>query len=203
MLSSPPNSSSAELKLDPGPPPRRRSKIGCQCTLWTLFTIVCVGGSFLVLKFLYSGFNHLRAPHPKLYQDMKVPYKLNEVVQPLINSNHTFDIVATVWLRKPAPIQDDDDATNKILEDGGPILVEEAIYTGTVFRGLHLKNKDIKTAVKFRVPTGIFKNLELNNHDLRASFVLIPNAPSLLDHAVNYSSWIPSTVNYPPARSWS
>jgi hypothetical protein len=46
------------------------------------------------------------------------------------------------------------------------------------------------------------KNLDLKTYDLRASFVLIPTSPSLLDNLSNYSSWKNEKVLLPPFRSW-
>ena len=46
------------------------------------------------------------------------------------------------------------------------------------------------------------KHKELSNYDLRASFVLIPTTPSLLDHLTNYSSWLPTSMFLPPRRPY-
>ena len=78
-----------------------------------------------------------------------MPYKLNEVVQPLVDRNTTFDIVATVWLRQNE-LEQAAEGTNVTK---GPILVEDAIYTNTIFRDLHLKDKGVKTTVNFSIPT--------------------------------------------------
>ena len=44
------------------------------------------------------------------------------------------------------------------------------------------------------------KQQNLTNYDLRASFVIVPTSPSLLDHLSNFSTWIPNGVDKPPAR---
>ncbi|KJA18904.1 hypothetical protein HYPSUDRAFT_144309 [Hypholoma sublateritium FD-334 SS-4] len=188
-----------ELKLDPGPQRRQRSKFSCKRLLWTIVVIVCLALTYVVYLILRNVTNWIRAPHSHLFQDLTVPYKRNEVVRPLIDSNATFDIVATVWLRQNElrPALEDTNTTK------GPMLVEDAIYSDTIFRGLHLKDKGVKTTVNLSVPTQIFKNAELWNYDLRASFVLVPSSPSPLMFSVNYSSWIPSTLYFPPMRVWS
>ncbi len=208
------------LALDPGPQPRRRSKSGCKRLLWTIVVIICLTATYFVYVVLRNVTNWFREPHSHLFQDLTVPYKLNDVVRPLVDTNTTFDIVATVWLRQNE-LEQAGEVTNVTK---GPVLVEEAIYTDTIFRGLHLKDKGVKTTVNFSVPTEILyvalavilessililecvllsKNAELWNYDLRASFVLIPSSPSPLISAVNYSSWIPSSLYFPPMRVWS
>ena len=137
------------LKLDPGPQPRRRSKSGCKCLLWTIVVIVCLIVTYFVYVILRNVTNWFREPHSHLFQDLTVPYKLNEVVQPLVDRNTTFDIVATVWLRQNE-LEQAAEGTNVTK---GPILVEDAIYTNTIFRDLHLKDKGVKTTVNFSIPT--------------------------------------------------
>lgn len=142
-----------ELKLDPGPQPRRRSKFSCKRLLWTIVAIVCLALTYVTVVYLIlrNMTNWIGAPHSHLFQDLTVPYKRNEVVRPLIDSNVTFDIVATVWLRQNdlQPASEDTNTTK------GPILVEDAIYSDTLFRGLHLKDKGVKTTVNLSVPTQI------------------------------------------------
>ena len=137
------------LKLDPGPQPRRRSKSGCKRLLWTIVVIVCLTVTYFVYVILRNVTNWFREPHSHLFQDLNVPYKLNEVVQPLVDRNTTFDIVATVWLRQNE-LEQAAEGTNVTK---GPILVEDAIYTNTIFRDLHLKDKGVKTTVNFSIPT--------------------------------------------------
>jgi hypothetical protein len=53
-----------------------------------------------------------------------------------------------------------------------------------------------------RLTVAYSKHKELSNYDLRASFVLIPTTPSLLDQLTNYSSWLPTSMFLPPRRPY-
>lgn len=44
--------------------------------------------------------------------------------------------------------------------------------------------------------------LNLSRNDVRASFVLIPNSPSPMDRARNFSTWYPADMTRRPERSW-
>ncbi|CAA7264539.1 unnamed protein product [Cyclocybe aegerita] len=98
--------------------------------------------------------------------------------------------MATIWLRTIKP------------NEYPAVPSEELIYSDRILRGLRLKDKDIHATVQYRIPTEIFKQENLTNYDLRASFILIPNTPSLLDFASNYSTWIPSHIIVPPVRPY-
>ncbi|KAH9475045.1 hypothetical protein JR316_0012148 [Psilocybe cubensis] len=191
-------------QLDPGPPRRRRTKFGCKCILYVVLTFVGLWGTYASYRALQNRLALLRHPYQFLYQDPKNSYRPQDIVRPLIDRNQTFDVVATVWIRSPQ---------TKIsgVEVGYPDwmqshqnlkLDETAIFSEKVFQGLRLQDKNKKKSVNLQVPTEIFKLRELNNYDLRASFVLIPTSPSLLDNATFYSSWIPSEAQYPPMRPW-
>ncbi|KAF9484579.1 hypothetical protein BDN70DRAFT_106010 [Pholiota conissans] len=192
------NASSGQLRLDPGPKARRRSRLNWKCLALSFVGVVALLGAFAAFKvfrvaFMPEDFGAVT----KMYQDLTVPFNASDVVQPLVDAHQTFDVVVTVWLR-----QDGADPNVNARLEGGPILSERAIYSDTIFRGLKLEDKTLKTAVELRIPTEIFKNPEIWTYDLRATFVLVPASPSLLDYAVNYSSWIPPEINYPPMRSY-
>lgn len=201
-----------DLKLDPGVPARRNHSSGCKfilliiVTTLGLFTAIFVG-----LRFV-NMFHHMREPHDALlYKNKSVdPVDPAMVVRPLIDAKQKFDIVATVWLRK------NDSSSGSAIST---LPAEEAIFTGTVFQGLTLKDKDIHKTVKYTVPTEILyvffcptshllyissssKNRDLKHYHLRASFVLIPTSPSLLDNLTNYSSWRNEVIPFPPSRPW-
>ncbi|KAF9484580.1 hypothetical protein BDN70DRAFT_106138 [Pholiota conissans] len=186
-----------ELRLDPGPRPRRSSRLSWKCIALSFVGLGSVFGAFIVYNVIRAFMRQDVGVHTRMYQDLKVTYNASQVVRPLVDANQTFDIVATVWLRQDTLTLDEITSVS-----GGPILSEKAIYSETVFRGVRLEDQDLKTAVDLRVPTEIFKNPEIWTYDLRASFVLIPNSPSPLDYAVNYSSWIPDGINYPPMRAY-
>jgi len=46
------------------------------------------------------------------------------------------------------------------------------------------------------------KDSLLGNYDLRGSFVLVPNLPSLIDSVLNYSTWVPVEAMRPPSRAY-
>ncbi|KDR66890.1 hypothetical protein GALMADRAFT_232295 [Galerina marginata CBS 339.88] len=188
--------------LKPGPR-RRGITVTCTCVVWTVFVAFALWGGYFGGKVAYVGYRSARDPHRALYQDPSLPYRPEDVVRPLIDTNQTFDIVATVWLRKESETQGElTTAPSDLVRDDGFGLFESAIYTETVFHGLRLKDKNIKTSLKLRVPTKIFKRKELDSYDLRGSFVLVPNSPSPLDRVSGYSTWIPDSIEYPPSRSW-
>ncbi len=141
-----------DLKLDPGPQPRRQSRFGCcKCILWAIITIVCLVSSYAGYAFLRGLTMWFKAPHSHLFQDLSVPYKPNEVVRPLVDTNQTFDIVATVWVRQDTLdlVLDGDNATHV------PTLTEEVVYSGTIFQGLRLSDKNVRSTVNLNVPTEI------------------------------------------------
>ncbi|KAF8815502.1 hypothetical protein BYT27DRAFT_7249163 [Phlegmacium glaucopus] len=197
-------SSNFNSVVDRGPPKRSKPWVAWNFTrsFWTLFLVTSFSGGYFVYNTIHTGYILAKDPHRSLYQDLTATYGQQDVVHPLVDANQTFDIVATVWLRA------DREPPANVTKDGTPVwrdplaLVETAIFTETIFRGLRLRDKNVKTAVNFRVPTEIFKKKELYTYDLRGSFTLIPNSPSPLDDVLNYSSWIPPFITYPPSVSW-
>ncbi|KAI5481255.1 hypothetical protein MNV49_004875 [Pseudohyphozyma bogoriensis] len=69
---------------------------------------------------------------------------------------------------------------------------ETALFSGVVFRNLTLRSKHVYEIVDFTLPTSRFCGLNLSHTDLYASFVVLPSSPSLIDHATNFSEWIPA-----------
>ncbi|KAK7038487.1 hypothetical protein R3P38DRAFT_3262867 [Favolaschia claudopus] len=78
---------------------------------------------------------------------------------------------------------------------------EKTIFSDIVFRGVRLSDTDLHANVSFQIPTQIYHEHPGNNYDLRASFVIIPRSPSLLDYYRNYTSWFPDAVNRPRFKS--
>jgi hypothetical protein len=146
------------LVVDPGPPTRNKLRVTCNLTrtLWTLLLAILLSAGYFGYNVVQKNYIRAKDPHRALYQDLRVTYGPEDVVHPLVDADQTFDIVATVWLRtdprEPAP---------NVTKDGTPVwhdpsaLVETAIFTETVFRGLQLRDKNVKAAVKFQVPTEI------------------------------------------------
>ena len=201
-----------DLKLDPGVPARRNRSSGCKCVLITILTSIASLAALFIGIFLVNLFHLGREPHAALLYKTKSADTVDPaaVVRPLIDEKQTFDIVATVWLRT------NDSSSESAIST---LPAQKAIFTGKVFQGLTLKDKAIHTTVNYTVPTEILyvffhilhiyslhsttsKNLDLKSHDLRASFVLIPTSPSLLDNLSNYSSSRNEKILVPPFRSW-
>ncbi|THV02601.1 hypothetical protein K435DRAFT_962911 [Dendrothele bispora CBS 962.96] len=78
------------------------------------------------------------------------------------------------------------------------------LYSDIVFRGLRPSDKSVMTSINFTIPTQKFREPKLRASDLRASMLLIPTSPSLMDSVVNYSSWIPEELRSKsaPERTW-
>lgn len=145
--------------LDPGPPPRPRRKFGCKAILCTFLALLGLGACWIGYLLLRGFFIAARDPHVRLYQNLDVPYRPQDVVRPLVDANQTFDIVATVWLRTEAPETMVDTGENggnrhRNSDEKSPVLHETAIFSDTVFRELHLKDKK-KTSVNLQIPTEI------------------------------------------------
>ncbi|KAJ7598514.1 hypothetical protein C8J56DRAFT_168255 [Mycena floridula] len=85
---------------------------------------------------------------------------------------------------EPEPCDEEEEACN--------YHAEQVLFSDRVFRGLSLKDKhQAWVDVPFQVPTAVFRDGYLGNSYLRASFVLVPSSPSLLDNLKSYSTWIP------------
>lgn len=153
-----------------------------------LFTVT------FIIRSAHTSYSDLSHPHRALYHkaDSAQPQELTAVVQPLIDEKQRFDIFATIWLRVPS----------KNLDGDTDLTEEIVIFEDTVFKGVGLKDKTHHSIINYRIPTATFERRNISNHDLRASIVLIPQSPSLLDYASNYTTWIPDGVIKPPSRSY-
>ncbi|THV06662.1 hypothetical protein K435DRAFT_710817 [Dendrothele bispora CBS 962.96] len=78
------------------------------------------------------------------------------------------------------------------------------LYSDIVFRGLRSSDKGVTTSINFTIPTQKFREPKLTGSELRASLLLIPTSPSLMDSVVNYSNWIPEELRSKIAlkRTW-
>ncbi|KAJ7580159.1 hypothetical protein C8J56DRAFT_276505 [Mycena floridula] len=114
-----------------------------------------------------------------LYQNQTLDQVQNRslVIQPLIGSDQTFDIAVSVWQRRIGEELDQ-------IPWGAPWkgYRHKALYSDVVFRGLRLADKHVRAEVKYQIPTALFREGTLYKQDLRATFVLIPSSPSLLDY---------------------
>ncbi|KAJ7685531.1 hypothetical protein DFH06DRAFT_1313824 [Mycena polygramma] len=83
-------------------------------------------------------------------------------------------------------------------------VLEKPLFSEVVFRGVRLSDKHSSANVNFRLPTARFLASGLTESDLRATFLLLPSSPSLIDHVKNFSSWMPDSVfvKRRPTRPW-
>ncbi|KAJ7074120.1 hypothetical protein C8F01DRAFT_1075730 [Mycena amicta] len=207
---------SEKLTLDPGPPRRAARRISfCKCLCFTITAVVVT----FIAAVAWRVVGTIRTPHRQLYH--KTTPNATTPVYPLITDNDTFDIAVTVWLRAtaseeaklrstlpteeanitaPAPAVIDTKhgkfqvTLNSTAEDA---RIDRPLFSDVVFRGLRLTNKSALATVDFELPTARFKEKYLYNADLRATFLLIPSSPSLIDHVKTYSSWMPESINRP------
>ncbi|KDR66891.1 hypothetical protein GALMADRAFT_232296 [Galerina marginata CBS 339.88] len=176
-------SDSEPLRLNPGPPPRRRSTVTCKCIFWSLFVVCAAGGGYLGGVAGYAGYRHLREPHRALYQDLTVPYRPQDVVRPLVDRNQTFDIVATVWLRtEREPVAAAVASTNEkiarendgesVVEEEGNVVVgeEDLVKLGEV--GKAVEEDDSQLFERAIFSETIFHGIRLKDKKVQASLKL-------------------------------
>ncbi|KAJ7112451.1 hypothetical protein C8R43DRAFT_1138932 [Mycena crocata] len=220
---------SGKLGLDPGPGPRRRKTSLCRCLCWSIcIPLVCLA-TWAIFSFATRFVQEARFPHKSLYSTSGA----KDIIRPLISDEQSFDIAVTVWARAPedeeAEFQrlaftvesqevvptltqiDLGGTLGKVwmsltegndLRDENPL--EKPLFSDVVFRNLHLSDKHASAKVDFRLPVERFLGPHLTPSDLRATFLLIPSSPSLLDHVKNFSTWMPESVfaKRPLTRPW-
>ncbi|KAJ7593637.1 hypothetical protein C8J56DRAFT_819786 [Mycena floridula] len=147
-------------------------------------------------------------PHIALYQNQTLDMVQNRssVVQPLIDYDQTFDIAVSIWQKRHGEnieqkiyLNEDWWYTYDRLDE-----TEQVIYSDIVFRGLRLKDKGVQAEIKFQLSLNAFRRPYVALTDVRASFVLIPSTPSLMDHF--QKSTVPdasSFRHYDRTRFWS
>ncbi|KAJ3523861.1 hypothetical protein NMY22_g11250 [Coprinellus aureogranulatus] len=194
------------------PVPRVPSALSKSLLLWAILGGIAVW----VASDLWSRFEiWAYTPHQFLYENrtLEEVTDLQEVVRPLVDRDQRFDVVATVWSRRPGP-------------HIGARNAEDVLFSDVVFRGLTLGSKGVRSQVNFSVPLSVLsvlpirtvivfradvtvrisseRNAVLENYDLRASFTLVPQSPSLLDGIEDYKSWLPTwwmtTVPMSPSK---
>ncbi|KAF8205802.1 hypothetical protein K438DRAFT_523452 [Mycena galopus ATCC 62051] len=114
----------------------------------------------------------------------------------------------------PAPTQLDLDGLGKVwvglkVAEGNDkfrdeYILEKPLFSDVVFRGLRLSDRHASAKVDFRLPMARFLSPKLTESDLRATFLLVPSSPSLIDHVKKFSSWMPDSVfaKRRPTRPW-
>ncbi|KAJ6531299.1 hypothetical protein B0H19DRAFT_1273505 [Mycena capillaripes] len=209
--------SEKKLGLDPGPSPRKGRKISlCRCLCWTISIPLFSFAAWAVISFGTRVIQEARFPHRELYHK-ESSYKAEDVIRPLIADEDRFDIAVSVWLRALEDEEAESGRRNlerKIwvalsMAEGNDrfrdeYVLERPLFSDIAFRGLRLSDKHALTKVDFRLPTARFLAANLTESDLRATFLLLPSSPSLIDHVKSFSSWMPDSV-FPkrrPTRPW-
>ncbi|KAF8185558.1 hypothetical protein K438DRAFT_1049814 [Mycena galopus ATCC 62051] len=182
--------------LDPGVPARKRNSY-CKFCLCIGFVLL---GLLLATYTYVNGFGRFDLPalpqfsHSRIFQNQTFEQVENRgtVVRPLVDDSQLFDIAVSIWVPE---------VEDSVRWRNGRIA-ETPIYSAVVFRGLRLADQHKSASIRYTLPVAMFRPRFLNGNDLRASFVLIPKSPSLLDQVTNFSSWRPETLLLPPVRSW-
>ncbi|KIJ47994.1 hypothetical protein M422DRAFT_45483 [Sphaerobolus stellatus SS14] len=216
------NAASSDLAFNPKILSNRKPRSIWKGLLCCLVAIGLIFGLLIGIPMISKKVDPVVHPHRRLYATPDQVMQPSKVVKPLIDEKQTFDIAVTVWIRDGTIIasngtEDENSAKNNsdntvILEEsnvfgsvfpkGRKDLVislpkEILLFSEVLFKGITLKDKRAKK-VNLEIPISLFQSTNLSLYDLRAGFTLIPNSPSPLDYAVNYSSWIPSSVETPP-----
>jgi hypothetical protein len=153
------------LQLDPGPR-RRAVASSCSCCLLGILGLIVVAAvviSSIVYQIASSVVRNVREPHRALYHNTSVPDAPS--IGPLLHTDTTFDIVATVWVRAPLAEEREynlaqaggaEDA-EKVYDDSLPVdvphLLEYTLFSDVVFRGLRMHNTDANVDINFTLPT--------------------------------------------------
>ncbi|KAJ6495435.1 hypothetical protein C8R45DRAFT_171031 [Mycena sanguinolenta] len=163
--------------LDPGSPPRKRHSFFRLC-LWTCLVLF---GLDVCLHFYQIGKNFFtvsRFSHSDVFQNQTLEEveDRNSVVRPLVDGKQLFDIAVSIW----APSVDG---------NSGSAVSEAPLFSDILFRGLRLADKHRSVNLTYRLPVAVFQRPLLKENDLRASFVLIPTEPSLVNQISAFSTW--------------
>ncbi|KAF7344401.1 hypothetical protein MSAN_01921300 [Mycena sanguinolenta] len=173
--------------LDPGFSQKKRRSCCrlCLCTSLVLFGFLLALGIYRLGRNIIaiSQFSHSPIFHNQTLEEVE---DRMTVVRPLVDKKQLFDIAVSVWV----PSADGDSGSEAVL------------FSDIVFRGLHLADKHKSVNLTYRLPTAIFQRPLLKENDLRASFVLIPTEPSLVNQITAFSTWWPQSVPRQPVRSW-
>ncbi|KAJ6632547.1 hypothetical protein B0H10DRAFT_1977759 [Mycena sp. CBHHK59/15] len=184
---------SADSPLYPSVPTRKRSSLS-KFFLWigAIFVGLLVAKFFVGVGRSLYHFTHFS--HFRVYQNETLEVVKNRavVVRPLIDEEQSFGIAVSIWL---LPIEEHG-------TQGVGDVAETPLFSDIVFHSLRLSDKHKDAIVKFRLPVSPFRRLSLEENDIRASFVIVPTSPSLLDYANNFSTWRPESMKIPPVRSW-
>jgi hypothetical protein len=107
--------------------------------------LITLLGSIGMAKLASSIFKGMREPHNFLYENKTLAEvrNMSTIVRPLVDRDQKFDIVATVWVRRPDPR----DNASWYWGHG-----EEHIFSDTVFHGVTLMDEHVHTQVNLSIP---------------------------------------------------
>ncbi|ORY82356.1 hypothetical protein BCR35DRAFT_352196 [Leucosporidium creatinivorum] len=212
------------------PSAAKQASSACKCCLWISLAVVlafvgCI--AFFAGKAIVDVAKENLSPHSA--QRYNASNSTSLPVVPIVGHDQLFDIAVTVWIKPTEPeilarrtarlaklsaeseaLGYSDSFTSSFERE---LAEEDALYADEEdlilysevppsFRNLRLSDQHVVSIVEFEVPTARFCGLNLSSDDLRATFVLLPSSPSLLDNAFNYSSYIPPSFKTEPARAW-
>jgi hypothetical protein len=153
------------MRLDPGPRRRAAASSWSFCLLSvigivTIFTVIALA---VVYQFASGFVRDMREPHRALYHNASAPAAPS--IGPLLLGDTKFDIVATVWVRAPRTEEREfnvkhagadsaaENAYDNVLPADVPYLLEYALFSGVVFRGLRMHDKHVDAEVNLTIPT--------------------------------------------------
>ncbi|KAJ7847742.1 hypothetical protein B0H14DRAFT_3675132 [Mycena olivaceomarginata] len=143
-------------------------------------------------------FEFTQFSHSRVFQNQTLEEVGNRasVDRPLVDEKQSFDIAVSIWA---LPLEEN-------TGESSSVIPETTLYSDIVFRGLCLADKHRTANLTYKLPIAIFlihnQRLLLKENNLRASFVLIPTSPSLVNQITNFSTWRPKVLTIPPVRSW-
>ncbi|KAJ7207989.1 hypothetical protein GGX14DRAFT_634694 [Mycena pura] len=183
--------------LSPGAPARKRSSLTKFC-LWIGLILAALFVGRIIIGIGQSLFFFTTFSPSHVYQNQTLAEVKNRaaVVRPLVDEKQIFDIAVSIWTPSV-------EARTTGMRTGNMLDVADTpLYSDIVFRGLRLSDKHKQATLEYQLPIPVFRRLVLKDSDLRASFVVIPTSPSLVDHVKNFSTWYPETMETLPVRSW-
>ncbi|KAJ2919112.1 hypothetical protein MD484_g1294, partial [Candolleomyces efflorescens] len=189
---------STSKNLDPGPLRTRtqRTSISCKCITITVGAILALVGYVVFVLLAWELYWNVREPHHWMYagKGAEEVQDWSTIVRPLVDRNQKFDVVATVWARK-------DGENGETYGIFTRLPVDDPIFSGVVFRGVTFLDEHVHTKVDLTIPLKAFRDSRvLDNWHLRASFTLVPQAPSLLRYMKQFTTWLPPAYlsTFPP-----
>ncbi|KAL7418581.1 hypothetical protein Q5752_007039 [Cryptotrichosporon argae] len=202
-----------DIHTPPEPKPRRKRISAGRCCA---YLCAAIGAAVVVLVLgglgwaLWAFAASLRDPHQAHLHDAA---SAAVSVRPLLGPHDTFDVVLTVWARRPDALQPWYDADEAALEarlkataDPKDVVTqsltklplveiqnradEDLLFSSVVFHDFSLSSADREKKVTFELPLQRFYDKRIYTPDVRVALTLLPR-PDVLDGLVNVSDWRP------------